>query len=620
MDTGDGFRMLIVEDDPVYTEGLQRLLERRMPARVSIAGNMEAAQREMAAADYDVVALDYQLPDGDGMELLEQIVALDRHPQVIIITGKGDEELASRASVAGAAGYLVKDQHLPDVIVEAVHRALSLKRDEEERRRNEEEVRALFMNAHDGVLLVDAETGIILGCNDAAEKLFAIPRAKLIGMPRSMLHEENVRARYDDLFGSFVSGERVFMESAEILAGDGVKKTVNIAGSMLLPPGGRRIVVGMFHDTTESREAELALRESEARFRAIFENAPIGLAIVSPAGEVLETNAALQQMLGHDAAELRQLGVRGVTYPQDLDVDYELFRQTVQGERDHYHLEKRFIRKDGKAIWGWMDTFTVRVDDELRFAVSMVEDISERKRAEAELLRINAELSAYDRSLSHDMKSPLSSALSAVSLIQEMLDSPLDAEQRADLRETVGVLKRCVDRAYALVRDLLSLADAGSVSGVETAVNVRDMAMEILLELRQQVEECGAVVEADRDLGTVYANPSQVYRVLSNLFRNALTHCDNETPRVELHLLADEGDKYRYLMRDNGSGIPAENLVMIFEPLFKGHPGGTGLGLAIVAKAIASLGGSIRAYNDGGACFEFTIARGEAEAEPSVKA
>lgn len=109
-------------------------------------------------------------------------------------------------------------------------------------------------------------------------------------------------------------------------------------------------------------------------------------------------------------------------------------------------------------------------------------------------------------------------------------------------------------------------------------------------------------------LGLPRANPTHIHQLFSNLIVNAVRHCDSPQPRIEISLLGTEpGGGMRYLVRDNGSGIPHELLDRLFSPFVKREGGGSGTGLAIVDKIVKIYNGSIKAYNDNGAFFEFIL-------------
>ena len=143
---------------------------------------------------------------------------------------------------------------------------------------------------------------------------------------------------------------------------------------------------GVSRDITERKRAEEALRESEERFRATFENAGIGMALVDMQGHPLKSNAALRQMLGYSEEELSRMVFTEYTHPDDRDLDWRLFSELRAGKREKYEIEKRFLKKSGGVVWGQLTVSLVK-DRHGRpvCAVGMVQDITERKQAEEAL-------------------------------------------------------------------------------------------------------------------------------------------------------------------------------------------------------------------------------------------
>jgi signal transduction histidine kinase len=184
-----------------------------------------------------------------------------------------------------------------------------------------------------------------------------------------------------------------------------------------------------------------------------------------------------------------------------------------------------------------------------------------------------------------------------------------DENARNEMAENIWTIDRNLDRAYALIDGLLSLAVAGHEPKEVEQVDIADCVRDILAERDNDITEKRVKVNIDQEMGTITAHPLQIYQVFSNMVGNAITHNDSPEPVMSLKYSGkDSEDAHRYTICDNGPGIPEEHLDKIFTPFFKGGNGAdSGIGLSIVKKIVEVYGGSIRAYNDGGACFEFTI-------------
>jgi diguanylate cyclase (GGDEF)-like protein/PAS domain S-box-containing protein len=143
-------------------------------------------------------------------------------------------------------------------------------------------------------------------------------------------------------------------------------------------------------DTTDRKLIDDVLRQSEAKYRAIFENAAVGIALLKPDGSWLQVNDRLHQFLGYSADEFERLTFQDITHPDDLEGDLAQVRRVLDGEIDTYDMEKRYIRKDGSMVWAHLTVGCVRTCDKaVELFVSVVEDIGARKTAELELQAIS---------------------------------------------------------------------------------------------------------------------------------------------------------------------------------------------------------------------------------------
>lgn len=207
---------------------------------------------------------------------------------------------------------------------------------------------------------------------------------------------------------------------------------------------------------TQLIHTDAELVASEARFRSMFELASVGIALVAPDGGWISINDALCRILGYSADELARLPFRDITYPDDLDADLHLLEQLVAGQIDHYHLEKRYLRKDGRPVWAHLSvTKKMSADGELEYFISIVRDIQARKEAE-EALAV----------LRRDLESRVAERTA------ELLDA--NRQLRAAIEEQVRVTRTLHEREVELSAIIKSANEAYvgmDESGIVTAWN-----------------------------------------------------------------------------------------------------------------------------------------------------
>ncbi|MBU1041503.1 MAG: PAS domain S-box protein [Proteobacteria bacterium] len=159
-------------------------------------------------------------------------------------------------------------------------------------------------------------------------------------------------------------------------------------------PVGRTIYASA-RDITARKEADLALRESEAQFRGIFEQAAVGICHCSLEGVFLRVNRRMMDILGYSEAELLNMNFREITHPDDLAESVENVRAVLNGQAFGFDLEKRYIRKDGSIIWVRLNISAVRDKAGVpQYFIGVLEDVTEEKAATAELANAKAMLDA----------------------------------------------------------------------------------------------------------------------------------------------------------------------------------------------------------------------------------
>ena len=221
----------------------------------------------------------------------------------------------------------------------------------------------------------------MIAWNEAAEAIFGWTRQEVLGrcladvLPRSM--SDLTRAEVRKALQDRAELQAVIEQQRQ----DGSVIYLETTSMAVTSPSGE--VTGYVHvgrDITRRRQTELALSDSEARFRAIFERAGMGIAMVDRDGYVNHSNLALQDMLGYTGVELQAMAMAEYTHPEDLEIEKALFGELMAGEREFYRLDKRYVRKDGRIVWGALTVTRVcGPDGKPLFAIKMVKDISARK-------------------------------------------------------------------------------------------------------------------------------------------------------------------------------------------------------------------------------------------------
>lgn len=232
----------------------------------------------------------------------------------------------------------------------------------------------------------------------------------------------------------------------------------------------------------------------------------------------------------------------------------------------------------------------------------------ERAKSERELQKAYEELDAFAHTVSHDLKGPLSAIYYAGLIVEDALEKLESPDQRNAAAEATQCINGSARECFTLIEDILSTAESMRSPLTNELIDVREVVDQVLSERSSELDRKHSRVMVRGDLGTMMANRTHIYQLFSNLVNNALKHCDNPEPEIMIACLSsDDGSGYRYLVKDNGTGIQEEMLEQIFQPFYSGGSGGTGIGLSIVKKIVDLYGGDIRAYNDDGACFEFVF-------------
>ena len=361
-------------------------------------------------------------------------------------------------------------------------------------------------------------------------------------------------------------------------------------------------------DIDDRKRAEDALRESEARFRTIFENAGVGAALVDWQGHPIKSNPALQRMLGFTEEELRNRVFAEFTHPDDIDRDWKLYAELVAGKRHKYEMEKRYLTKDGRVVWGNLIVSQIKNKDgtPADYMVGMVEDITERKhaeqelrnahdqltrelaertRAEAEIVRLSERLIKAQEEertrIARELHDHLSQQIAALGIALSKIKRQIPADRR-QAREQAG---QAYDRLLAIGEGIRNLSHELHPVLIEHAGLVA--ALESYCAEFESLTKVRATVYAEGEFSDVPSNAQLgLYRIAQEALHNVWKHSGEKEAEIRL---ARIGKNVHMTISDHGVG---------FDPGQSARE--VGLGLVSMRERARLLGGTFKVESRAG--------------------
>lgn len=481
-------------------------------------------------------------------------------------------------------------------------------------------------SATDAMIITDREGRIILA-NPTIEQLFGYPRHGLIGKLMEVLLPERFRQAHHSQLGSYFARPHARAMGAGIelfgLRQDGSEFPVDVSLSPLKTEQGL-LVMATIHDITRRKQAEEALRESEARMRAIFDTAVDGIVTIDERGTIERFNPAAERMFGYTEGEVVEKNVSMLMpspYHEAHDGYLAHYMQT--GEKKIIGIGREVVgqRKDGTTFP--MDLAVGETRQGVRrMFTGTVRDISARKQAEEqrdrllrELESANEELKNFGYVVSHDLKAPLRAIGSLANWLSTDYADKFDDEGREHMR----LLISRVHRMDGLIDGILQYSRVGRVKEVSVPVDLNRQVHEVIDLL---APPANIAISVENSLPTVMVEPTRIQQVFQNLLSNAIKYMDK--PEGEIRIACNiKGKQWKFSITDNGPGIEPQHFEKIFQ-LFqtlapRDRVESTGVGLALVKKIVEMYGGRIwlESTLGRGSTFFFTLPRTAATAGSS---
>jgi PAS domain S-box-containing protein len=355
-------------------------------------------------------------------------------------------------------------------------------------------------------------------------------------------------------------------------------------------------------------QMERRLLDSEQRWRHVFDDAPLGMALVSLQGEVLQANATLARLLGLEPARLQGRRHAELLHPEDLVPQARQLDALHEGRCRGVQFEQRYLRANGSELWAQVSVSLLEPHDASPRLLYQVQDLSAQKAAQRQSAELEAERRTLERRqaqqqaqaqllsrVSHEMRTPLNAVLGFAQLLRLLPQDP----SHAQASEYLGHIEAAGRHLLAMVDDLLVLQRAHEgqlhmeLASVPLALCVRH-ALSLLMPLAQ-AQQVRLVDEVPPQL-LVRADDTRLHQILSNLTSNAIKY---NRPGGERRVSArSEQGRVHIDFADNGIGMTAEQLQQVFQPFARAGRErsaipGTGLGLVISRRLAEAMEGSL---------------------------
>jgi two-component system cell cycle sensor histidine kinase/response regulator CckA len=610
-------KILIVDDEPRMCESLKILLGDR-GYEILTSRDGKQAMECLAANDIDLVLLDFVMPEMDGWAVLDNMARQKLDTRVIAMSGHGSLDSAVAVLKRGACDYLKKPfDH--DELLRRVEHALDEKESKGAQARvvrklelSEKRYRYLVQTSPDIIYTLDRQ-GRFTFVNNAVEQLLGFSRQELMGAPyTTLVYEEDLeRAKY--VFNERRTGNRAAVGVELRLRVGRNGNTSEAFDSRCLPMelkatgvyetvgsrGGRRRYLGTYgvaRDIRARKRAEDALRESEERYRALFENSPVETIIVDHEARVTDYNLAKRRS-GDRLPNIGDLMYKDYAGRHNMDILEELkecMRTGVPKEFPEQRYDDKFLHISISPFSGG--------------AIITSIDITAQKRLEAQLQQAQKmeALGTLAGGIAHDFNNLLMAVLGNVSLMLHDMTSDHPYHER------LKNIEEHVRSGAALTKQLLGYASKGQyeIKGLDLNKLVKETAY----AFGRTRKDTMIHLELAEDLNEMQGDQGQIEQVLLNLYVNATdampgggslliktTKVSHEDMKGKLYD-PEPGNYVLLTVTDVGVGMDKETKERVFDPFFttKEMGGGTGLGLAAAYGVVRGHGGYIDVESEKG--------------------
>jgi PAS domain S-box-containing protein len=588
-------------------------------SRAGVWANCVLEKKPVIHNDYPSLEHKKGMPNGHAELIRELTVPVMREGRVVAIVGIGNKPV----------DYMEKDARIVASFADMTWEIVGRKRAEEARREREKIYGAIINQAAEGIALVDLETLRVVEFNDAACNGLGYSREEFAQLHLFDVQGRLTREEFADVIRKLEETGHVHFENRQRRK-DGSMRDVLVSKQVIVLHD-RRYMVALWLDITDLKQSDRSLRESEERYRVLFEGSPHGVvAYDSEFKRFVFANPSMCRMLGYTETELLELGIGDVHPRTDLNFVVSEFESLVRGEQN-LSSDIPCLRKDGTLFYAQVAAALTTIRGR-KYYVGFFTDITERRKAEEESEKLQAQLNQAQKmesvgrlagGVAHDFNNMLG-------VIIGRADIALLRDVSPQVREDLTEILKAGRRSAALTRQLLAFARQQTAE--PKLLDLNDTISGMFKMLRRLIrEDIDLSWMPGMELWQVKIDPIQVDQVLVNLLVNAgdaISGSGAIIIKTENVFIEDSsvgesgelapGDYVLLSVSDTGTGMSREVREKAFEPFFttKELGKGTGLGLSTVYGIIKQNDGFIYVESKPreGATFKIYLPRSEDEA------
>jgi len=478
------------------------------------------------------------------------------------------------------------------------------------------ELEKSLQNLQEVIYAVDMQNYTVIFITTACEKVYGYTSSEFIKNPnlwfdvivdedkQNIFDNDIILRRGENLIQSYrithKNGEIRWLESR-------IEPTLDSDGTLVR-------IDGITLDITHRKITEIALKNSESKFRTLIENSLDGIAVSDANRRIVFASESLTRITGYSVEEIQQMEIALAFHPDDRARLLPLREVLLSNVNNTINFTVRFLRKDGNWIWIEGITRNLLHDPVINGLVTNYRDITERvkyeealKLSNQHLKKTNSELDRFVYSVSHDLRAPLASVLGAIEYSES---STTDAEILSNL----SMMKNSIQKLDGFIVDILDYSRNNRTEVKREEIDFKELLEEVTSNLKFMN---GAKDNVDISMSIengmkFYSDRNRIFVITNNLVSNALRYTNPKVdkPFVQITVTFSNNDANLFIS-DNGMGIDEKYHEKIFDMFFRisRKSTGSGLGLYLVKETVEKLGGSIRLTSEigKGSTFEITL-------------